>query len=228
MGRLKIHWGEASGAWANDCPDPMLVPLLEANPFGSFTELSLNRGDTWQPYQRDVLVEALSHTRDVWAQTRSADGQVEAWLTRDRIQNNFNLFVHDEARIRGVDPEAILRLMHQFAIQLPWFLDASADAMSNLRDFWDAHHLPNLADTFGYLLKWAHVVAPRSYGEYYTPQVLLQAPAYRVRELEDQRIELVTYAHPLDFDTAEAQARIIDVATYLASQFRQQTLVSYS
>lgn len=227
MATLEMHWGEASGAWVNDCPDPMLVPLLEANPFGTFTELSWDRGDTWRPYQREVLVEALSNTGDVWAQLRSADGQVETWLARSWFDNNFKMFARDEARVRATDPEDILRLLRDVAACLPWLLHASADAAPNPRDFWDAHHLPNLADTFGYVLSWAHLVAPRSYGEYYTPDALLQAPAYRVRELDNQRIELVTYAHPLDYDTLEAQARIIDVTTYLASQFRKRTLVSY-
>lgn len=227
MTTLNIHWGEASGAWTDDRPHPTLVPLLEGNPFGRFTELSFDKGSTWKPYLRDVLEEALSNTRDVWAQIRSADGQVEAWLTRSQFDNNFNMFVRDEASIRTADSENILRMIRDVAACLPRLLNASADAMPYPRKFWNHHHLPNLADTFGYILSWAHVVAPRSYGEYYTPEVLLQAPAYRVRELEDQRIELVTYAYPLDFDTPEAQAHIIDVATYLASQFRKQTLVSY-
>lgn len=82
-----------------------------------------------QPYRRNVLEEALTNTRDVWARARSSNSQVEIWLARSQFDNNFKLFVHDETRIRAVDPDDVLRLIRDVAACLPRLLDASADAM---------------------------------------------------------------------------------------------------
>ncbi len=53
------------------------------------------------------------------------------------------------------------------------------------------------------------------------PEDLLQAPAYRVRQLENGLIEMLVYSHPLEYDLPENRQRIIELTRYFAAKRRQ-------
>lgn len=77
------------------------------------------------------------------------------------------------------------------------------------------YFIPNIT------LNWKTVLAPHYYEEFWDREVLLRAPAYAVRELENGWIELQTYRDLHDPLSEESLAQVRKMACYLEKYHKQ-------
>lgn len=218
--RLQMHWDESADTDHSYPPAETLFALLESNPFAPIQEMDSDDWRAWRPYDRAAAVSAMQEYRIVGVDLRSAAPfLLSGGVHRRSFQNNVNLYVSD-ALMQETDLEAILQVMRQVASALPRFLEASFGVTWNVRAFQDEHNLPNLP-AFNLCLHWAQIVSPRGIAPYYLPEDLLQAPAYRVQQLENGLIEMLVYPHPLEYQLPENLQRYIELTRYFAAKRRR-------
>lgn len=217
---MQMHWEEGADAELAYPPASALLSLLESNPFAPIQEMESDEFPEWQPYDRAEAERALQQYRIAGISIRSMQPfLLRGDVSRSSFQNNVNLYVSD-ALVRTIEVEAMLRLTRQVAAALPQFLESRSSADPHLRELIHQYDLPNLP-AFNFMLGWAHLVSPRGIAPYYLPEDLLQAPAYRVQQLENGLIEMLVYPHPLAYELPENRQRIIELTRYFAAKRRQ-------
>jgi hypothetical protein len=69
--------------------------------------------------------------------------------------------------------------------------------------------------TLGAYIRWIHIWGPSVYKEYYKKEDLLNAPAYKIEEWENEVIFMMSYKDPFSIDSPETEQQIIRLSNYL-------------
>ena len=82
-------------------------------------------------------------------------------------------------------------------------------AMDGAYKLYDELKLPWTQNCFNLSLGWSHLMSKSEYEEYYTKEVLLNAPAFKVEEREDESIFFQCYENPFEFEKEVEQVKVI-------------------
>lgn len=195
-----------------------IFSALDRNPFHPFEEMRFNDRDEWLPYDRAQALAYLKRgSRTVGHYRMRHPFSVQGGIAQfgDLNSVTFSLSEHylDD---RGIQAAGAFLLHLVAPLAHPRWGWCKVDRhVTHIADFYADRKLRTLPECFGAYLGWRHVLSPAGYAPYFERDTLLQTPAWRVHEDEQGLIELVMYADPLSYNTAQTQQHIIDITTYL-------------
>jgi hypothetical protein len=88
-------------------------------------------------------------------------------------------------------------------------------ATVNLREYYNSLGIEPIIAKLGMYVHWIHIWGPSVYKEYYKKEDLLNAPAYKIEEWENEVIFMMSYKDPFSIDSPETKRQIIRLSNYL-------------
>lgn len=197
-------------------PAPAVLSLFEDNPFASFDEMFFEQTLEWEPYERRKLLSDLTHNPEANIDARGWKPlYLEGSLARHATANTISLRINPGYLSPPDRLERALEYLGRWRQVLPRFARGKATADLRPGEFFLNQGLEPLPECFGSYLGWYTLISPRGYAPYFEPEDLRGIPAHRVEELPDAAFAITAYPAPLDFESAEAHRRIVDITRYL-------------
>lgn len=219
-----LGWEFRSADWSPTEIRRMLE-TVEQNPFSPIVEMDPGRNNQWRPYDAEMVRAALERSPDPETEFvlrsapqylgRIALAQFEAIPSRYLQEHNLIVRIMTDA-LQGEGEAQLLPFIRRLTHDLSQIYLVNTGVQDpKLTQFYSANDLPNLPKCLSNKLRWYYLLSPASYAEAYTAEVLLNAPAYSVRDVGNGMIEMICYESLLGYDTPEARQRVIDLTRYL-------------
>lgn len=220
---FSLYASEKNNSWEMlpENPADEVLRMLENNPFACLTDQIADVQYNHVRLDRAKILAELTRPlgdEDLISVRMSADDPmaVEAIISRSDSDNNITLMMNAEDLSKLGKLESVTSYMQEWRFVLPAFFSSSASADDRENDFfYDELALPLVPECIGNTVGWYHVLSPLGYQDYFKREDLINAPAYKVEELTDKTICLMTYPHPLEFASEESTERISKLTKYL-------------
>jgi hypothetical protein len=192
------------------------VDLIFTNPFGALKEMDIERKNKWSITDYPKVIEALNSKEDTSVVLRSLTPfGMSCSLAKNKYYNTLNLNLV-QAAFDTHAYEELFDFMYRSAKIFKHFKTGTATADTfEISDFYLHNNLPFLPDIFGGMLPWFTLLAPHTYQPYYTKEILLAAPVYKIYTYENDWIGIRAYENPFDFTALTTGEKIAAVNTYL-------------
>ncbi len=206
---------EEDNPWKSDSPAPLILEILEANPFVNFNEMAFNYSEKWVAYnQQKALANLKKGDEPALALRTETPYFFEGSINRGGWRNTVRLAMANST-LEQIDLSLLKNYVSKVATLFPRFKWAEVKTDYKIKEFYQAQDLVAVPDCLGNYLNWYHLISPLGYEPYFSRAELLNIPAHQVRELENGWIEIMSYSDPLAYDQPEARARIVEITNYL-------------
>lgn len=200
-----------------------LIATLVANPFAPILEMDLGRFEAWGPLNEELAAYYMGNPGpliEIGLRSSLRNALPLVFVNLQRADERKGMLIHIRENLMTVNIDQTLL---PFIRKLPSFLSQTSRIIAetdtlNIRNMYQSHQLSELPPCFGFFLAWYTLLSPTAYSPFYTKEALLAAPAYVVRELPGEYVEIIAYADPSHSTTAEAEQQLVTLTRYLATR----------
>lgn len=221
---LSIIWSDHASQWKDVESTQQLLTMLIHNPFSTVLEMDIGGVERWNPLDENAALAALQRGRAPVLGLRSnllADdvvislGAFETTIRLSPGRNGITALIQDTVLNSNIQV-SLVPFLRQISAIMPDFYETFGLGFGGDRSrLYREHGLPKLPRCLNGYLDWYYLLSPDSYQQDYTATDILAAPAYSVHDLGSGLIEMICYAHPLQYNAPESQQRIIELTRYL-------------
>lgn len=215
---LTLYAQEEKNPWESAAANPAaaVLALFEDNPFARFDEMYFEETLQWETYERRKLLDDLTNNPHANIDARASHPfYFKGSLARHPLANVVSFTLNDGYLSPPGKAAQALEYLERWRQALPSFSWGGANADRRASDFLLNEELRPLPDCFGSHPGWYHLISPRGYAPYFDADDLRRLPAHRVEERPDATFAIMSYPDPLDFESAEAQRRIVEMTRHL-------------
>lgn len=225
MGRYKI------GFFAKERNNPLdrerlrnITALLLQRPFGDYEVMCLDIEEyEFVPFDEKVLLAKLESGRHFSIVLRSGiteeeiEGKLSVTWTSAEKANNFVLMVDHEDFLSSGEVDRFYGFVLAISKLFPKISEGVTRATAfDDEEYYSKHGLEHLDGCFSGYVAWIHILGADDYTLHgYSKEDLLNAPAYKVEEWEEDTIFMMSYKDPFSWDEATTAERINKLNNYL-------------
>jgi hypothetical protein len=147
------------------------------------------------------------------------DSNLQADFKRSSGSNYTSLMIDRDDFIEIEGPKKIYDLFMSIVRLMPAVSNANISAIMS-KIFYDQINMTRVLAPFGKYLDWIHILSPSEYLPKFTKEELLNAPAYRVEEWDNDVVFMMCYENPFEYELPENVERVRKISDYLRSKKR--------
>lgn len=225
MGRYKI------GFFAKERNNPLdrerlgrIVDLILRSPFGDYEVMCLDIDEyEFVPFDDRMLLAELERRRyfsiilGSGITEEELEGTLHVTLTSTEKSNNFVLLVDHEDFLSSGDVDRFYDFVREIAKLFTKISEGVTRAIAyDDEEYYDKHGLEHLDSCFSSYVAWVHILGADQYTlDGYSKEDLLNAPAYKVEEWENDTIFMMSYKDPFSWDEEQTIEQIKRLNSYL-------------
>jgi hypothetical protein len=210
--------------------DDRLIQMVEAiytQYYGAFKTMNLGLTgiSPYEPFNalrfKEYVIKEQETDGYLFAEIdKLLQSDLEFCVSRSNDKNVIRMVIDHDNFINEGGSEKIYNLFITLSRLMPGLCDAvCGPVMSSY--FYDKIDMTRvLAPHSGRYLYWIHILGPSEYAPKYLKEELLNAPAYRVEEWENDVVFMMCYENPFEYDLPENVERVRKISDYLDDKER--------
>jgi hypothetical protein len=206
-----------------------IVDKILTQPFGTYTKMSLettDSNDSLVSFNESLFRSVFSDTTCLHAFAGGMPGEISfdfklkgsIHITSESRYIKFLIDRDDFVKING--PEKIYYMFLSIAKQFSQLTNANLQVVESEKFYEKTEMRVIKGPHRSRYLDWIHILGPSAYSPAYTKEELLNAPAYRVEEWENDVVFMMCYEKPFEYDLPENIERVRAITDYLRGKKR--------
>ena len=201
-----------------------IVNLLLDNPFGKYEKMCPDVDEhEFIPFSKNLLLEEIQRRKYFSIIMRSEmssenpEGNLSITLTSEKNRNSLALIIDHDDFITSGEVGRFLLFVENMSKMFTKLTRGSVRAVEfNADKYRKKHKVKRLNDCFGGYIKWIHILGVFHYKENgYSKNDLLNAPAYKVEEWENDTVFMMSYKEPFSWDEEVTINQMKELNNYL-------------
>ena len=210
---LTISCTEQNNPWKSKEVIGKAIDCIVNNPFATIDTMDFQAKNKWAPFNREKAIETLLK-KDGFVSLTDSEHHIDGSVSKNIRVNKVRIEAMLEEKDATVDK--LLTYFEKITSVLPEFEKGDAGCDLMIRSVYEKFDIESAPPCFTSQLAWAHIISPRGYKDYFSKEELLAIPEVSlIKELEDDKILIMIYDYPFDYDKPENIEKIKKVTTYL-------------